>query len=88
MKKLRKSMAALLIILLLSGCATKTEKESQLPEVSFPVPERPVLLALEDSASPEATENLIALTAYSEGLLETVRAWESYYQSLRELYTE
>lgn len=88
MKAVRTTATIILLTLLLSSCVTQPEPMPQLPHVSFQTPERPVLLSVNEDVPEEATENLIALTAYTEGLLAVISAWESYYRGLMEIYTE
>lgn len=66
------------LVLLLSACTSVRYISPELPDISFPRIERPVLQA----DDPEG--NTVALIAYSEKLEAVIEGWEGYYMDLRE----
>lgn len=81
---MKKIIIAILLMLMLTGCVTRTVYvESEIPNFNPTIPERPVLDEIKGEVSSEVAMIIVKLMGYAKELEAYGEAWREYYSILK-----
>lgn len=72
----------------ITGCESVRHITPELPSYDPVVPERPILMEIDEEVPTEVTKNLVMLVSYAEKLEIVCQGWERFYAGLREIYND